>query len=276
MAEPGWYPLSSDPTMVAYYDGTQWVGGPVPAPSQMVPAPPAEPAQPVAEATSLGTVLTDLVEKAGGVARDKEHQGTAMAAAGGAVLADSVVGLRKNGGIGGAITTIVFGVLFALGTGMFLDSFAPLSAPQPRAGEITTSEVIVGHDYTTGESSYCIPLVILDGNVQQAKPSVYVSPCPTQEGQQIEVQHIPGKEGSARVAGDAATGVLGGFRLMFVGAGVLVAVGGVFSLLKRLGLAAGGGWLLWKGLQRRRDARAAKRAGTVTADTTSPGESDAD
>lgn len=261
MAEAGWYPLPSDPTKLMYYDGTQWVGTPVAAPS----SPPA-----VAEPQGTGGVVEDLIDRAKAFASDEKNQGTAMAVAGGAAIADGVVGIGRRKGIGSAIVSVFFGIIFALIgwniTGFFLSS---LSVPDKYGYEQETHAEVVFLEYD--HDDFCHPYVLLEGEEVALRMPAKVEPCPVAVGQEVGVFYTPGSPESARLSTASADemkksigGMVSLFRWAFVGAGILVAVGGVFQLLMKLGVIAGGSVLMVLGMRKRKAAQEARdREGEV-------------
>lgn len=254
VAEPGWYPLPSDPSKVVYYDGAQWVGSPVPAPLRPVLSDDDEP-----------SALDSIIERAKSIASDEEHQGTAMAVAGGAAIADGIVGIGNRPGLGKPITAILSGVVFIVLATFMLNIFAERAAspaPPIRSEEVASTLTISSLGYDI--DGFCIPSVVVEDVEVPVRMPLRSSPCPVSIGDSIEVFRVPGVPQSTRVSPDSMPGAsgltefIGVFRLIFVGAGAFMILGGVLSLLGKLGVIAGGGVLMWLGLKRRREAREEK------------------
>jgi hypothetical protein len=243
-----------------YYDGVQWVGSPVAAP-QSVPMP-----QPGSVWNSGGGegLIDGLIGRAKEFAADEKNQGTAMAVAGGAAIADGVVGIGRRPGIGSAITSIIFGIVFALIgwniTGMFASA---MDVAEKRANERETQVQIVEMSYDT--DGYCQPNVSVEETIVSLPLPVKSQPCEFAVGETVGVYYAPGFPSSVRLSTasademkQSAAGMIDLFRWVFVGAGVLLAIGGVFQLLMKLGVIAGGSVLLVLGLRKRKTAQEAR------------------
>lgn len=258
VAEAGWYPLPSDPSKVMYYDGAQWVGTPVPAPAVPVVATTPAPTGPVG--------IEALWERAKDIAKDEEHQGTALAIAGGAAIADGVVGIGKRPGIGRSIAAILFGVVFGVISTMMLNLFASQAASvAPPLQDAEVASTVVVSTLTYDADGFCTPTAVVEGIEVQVRMPIRSSPCPLVAGESIEVFHVPGAPQSARLSpaslaetSGSLSGFIDLFRWVFLGAAAFMVISGVLSLLGKLGVIAGGGILMWLGLKRRREAREAK------------------
>lgn len=257
VAEPGWYPLPSDPSKVIYYDGVQWVGSPVPAPSRPAPV----------DGEDEPSTLDTVIERAKSIASNEEHQGTAMAVAGGAAIADGIVGIGKRPGLGKPISAILFGIVFIALSSFILNIFAESAAspaPPMRSDEVASTLTISSLGYDT--DGFCVPYVVVEDVEVPVRTPMRTSPCAVSMGDSIEVFHVPGVPQTTRFSPDSLPGTsglagfIGVFRLMFIGAGAFMILGGVLSLLGKLGVIAGGGVLMWLGLKRRREAREEKAA----------------
>lgn len=253
MAEAGWYPLPSDPNKLVYYDGEKWVGEPVTAPSFSRN----DRDDDDGDEGGLGRLL----DRAREFATDDKNQGTAMAVAGGAAIADGVVGIGKRPGIGSAIGSIFFGIIFMVVgfniPGLFLSA---MDVEEKRASERETQVQVVDLTYDT--DNYCQPYVLVENTRVPLKLPVKSNPCEFAVGDSVGVYYAPGLPSSVRLSGEAADGMkdsVGKFMNLFVwifaGAGALTAIGGVFQLLMKLGVIAGGSVLMVMGLRKRKAAQ---------------------
>lgn len=258
MAEAGWYPLPSDPTKLMYYDGRQWVGTPVAAPQQ------APQEAPLWERVRGDSAVDDFFNSARAFVTDERNQGTAMAVAGGAAIADGVVGIGRRPGIGSAIFSIFFGVIFVVVGLSFGNVFSSLmTVPEQRANERVTQTQIV--EMTYDSDGYCIPYVAVEDTTVRLSLPVKSKPCQFAVGESVTVYHVPGVPASTRLSAEAAEGMkaaTGGFMniftWVFAGIGAFVAIGGVFQLLMKLGVIAGGSVLMVMGLRKRKAAQEAR------------------
>lgn len=256
MAEAGWYPLPSDPNKLVYYDGEKWVGEPVAAPSFS-----RREREDDGDDDDDKVGLGSLLERAREFATDDKNQGTAMAVAGGAAIADGVVGIGKRPGIGSAIGSIFFGIIFMVVgfniPGLFMSA---MDVEEKRATERETQVQVV--DVTYDMKDYCQPYVLVENTRVPLNLPVKSKPCEFTVGEDVGVYYAPGLPSSVRLSGEAADGMkdsVGKFMNLFVwifaGAGALVAIGGVFQLLMKLGVIAGGSVLMVMGLRKRKAAQ---------------------
>lgn len=256
MPEAGWYPLPSDPSKLMYWDGVQWVGEPIPAPA--VPQPPAR---------STGAEVVDtLLDRAKEFATDEKNQGTAMAIAGGAAIADGVVGIGKRPGIGSAVFTIFFGIMFAVISASMLSVFDKVKEVTPQQ-EFEKAGMVQVVDLDYNQDGFCLPQVSVEGAQVKLPVPVHSKPCQFSVGDMVGVYYTPGEPSSVRLSSEGAEAVgastgefVGMFRLMFIGAGVFIAAGGVFKLLAKLGVIAGGSVLMAMGLRKRKAAQESREA----------------
>lgn len=258
MAEAGWYPLPSDPTKLMYYDGSQWVGTPVAVPQQAPqPAPPEERAR-------GGSAVDEFFDNARSFVKDEKNQGTAMAVAGGAAIADGVVGIGRRPGIGSAISSIFFGVIFVVVGLSFGNIFSSaMTVPEQRPNEQVMQAQVV--EMTYDSDGYCIPHVSVEDQTVRLPLPVKTSPCRFSVGDSVAVYHVPGTPESTRISAEAAEDMqtsMGGFMNLFTwvfaGIGAFVAIGGIFQLLMKLGVIAGGSVLMVMGLRKRKAAQEAR------------------
>ncbi|WP_312875830.1 DUF2510 domain-containing protein [Arthrobacter terrae] len=258
---PGWYPLANEPGMMGYWDGNGWTGHkqPLPPAQEAVPvsvhAPEAAQTVPqYAAAANPGAQASRpwspeaLIGTARRYVGDPGVRAGGTAAAGGALIADGVVGFGQNRqGLKGAIGTIIFGVVWLF---LSLTPGMPLHNEVPRAGTIHTQATVT--NVQVNDKGNCTPVaeLVVDGKSYVVRSSVSQSPCPYMKGEKIDVTYYPDD-----VAATAAIPPSGFFKVFLTFApwiGVLAVIGGVWTLIKRTAEIGGGIFLLRKGLLDRR------------------------
>jgi hypothetical protein len=264
---PGWYPLTNEPGMMGYWDGNGWTAHkqPLPPAQEAVPvsvqAP--TPAQQVPQYATAGGPGSQpwAPESLIGTARkfmgDPSVRANGTTAAGGALIADGIVGFgEKRQGLGGAIGTIIFGIIWVILT---MTPGMPFSNPEPRAGSVHTQATVT--NVQVGTKGGCSPIaeLVVDGTSYTVRSNVSESPCPYMKGEKLDVTYHP--TDPAATAAFTPTGFYKTFLTLAPWIGVLVIIGGAWTLIKRLAAIGGGIFLLRKGL---RDRKAMKDAENTT------------
>ena len=253
---PGWYPLANEPGMMGYWDGNGWTAHkqPMPpaqeavpvavqAPAQQVPQfSPAggQPAQPWAPESLIGTAKKYI--------GDPNVQATGTAAAGGALIADGIVGFgEKRQGLGGAIGTIIFGIVWLV---MTMTPGMPFSNPEPRAGSVHAQATVTNVQVNSKGNCSPVAELTVGGTAYTVRSNVSQSPCPYMKGEKVEVTYHP--TDPAATAAFTPSGFYKTFLTFAPWIGVLVIAGGVWTFIKRAGSIAAGIFLLRKGLRARK------------------------
>lgn len=258
---PGWYPLVNEPGMMGYWDGNGWtahkqplppaqeavpVSVQAPTPAQQVPqyatagGPGSQPSQPWSPEALIGTAKKYM--------GDPNVRANGTTAAGGALIADGIVGFgEERQGIGGAIGTILFGILWlvlTLGPGM------PLNNAEPRAGTLHAQATVV--NVQVDAKGNCTPIaeLVVAGTPYTVHSSVSQKPCPYMKGEKIDVTYHP--DDIAATATIPPSGFFKTFLTFAPWLGVLAIIGGVWTFIKRAGSIAAGIFLLRKGLRARK------------------------
>ena len=265
---PGWYPLANEPGMMGYWDGNGWT-------AHKQPLPPAQEAVPVSvqapepslqmqgaagqSAPASSQWLPDnLVESVKRTVLNKENQALGATAAGGALIADGIVGFgEKRQGLGGAIGTIIFGIIWLI---MTMTPGMPFSNPEPRAGSVHAQATITNVQVNAKGGCSPVAELVVDGTSYTVRSSMSESPCPYMKGEKADVTYHP--TDPAATATFTPSGFFKTFLTFAPWIGVLVIIGGAWTLIKRLAAIGGGIFLLRKGL---RDRKAMKDAENTTA-----------
>jgi hypothetical protein len=246
--------------MMGYWDGALWTPHRQPLPPtphaapvsvqlpvQLPVQPPAPglagagaPASPWSPQNLLGTAKQYL--------GDPKVQANGKAVAGGALIADGVIGFgERRQGLSGAIGTIIFAIVWlilTLGPGM------PLNNAEPRAGTVHASATVVS--VRTDSKGSCTPVAELrvNGTPYSIRSSMSEKPCPYMKGDLIDVTYHPDD-----IRATAAIAPSNGFKIFLAFApwiGVLALIGGIWTFIKRAGSIVAGVVLLTKGLRGRR------------------------
>lgn len=257
-AAAGWYPLASEPGMMGYWDGSGWTPHKQPLPPAQETAPVAVQAPAPQAAAPAGSQWSpeNLVESVKRTVLNKENQALGTTAAGGALIADGIVGFGENRkGLGGAIGTIIFAIIWLVVT---MVPGMPLHNTEPRAGTLHAQGTVIAVDVSSKGNCSPVAQLLVDGRAYTIHSGVSQSPCPYAKGDKIDLTYHPDD-----VAATAAIPPSGAFKLFLTFApwiGVLVLLGGVWTLIKRLAEIGGGIFLLRKGLQDRRALKEAENA----------------
>ena len=238
-----------------YWDGAQWVGTPVPAPQPQAASP---------APLTAASLVDEVIGRAKSAAADPKVQGTAMAAGGATAVAHGLFGLGGKPGLGAAVAGVGFGVVWIVLTVLFFGVFESLSQAEPKQpNEETATVQVVDIQYTPRDrdgDSYCIPAVELEGAMVTPQVPAQIHPCPVRVGKQVEVYYVPGNPETARFTEAYSVTIqpfIRGMKWIFVAVGGYLVVSSIGRALVQLGWIAGGGWLLWLGIKRRKDAGAA-------------------
>ncbi|WP_422759040.1 DUF2510 domain-containing protein [Paenarthrobacter sp. C1] len=257
-AAPGWYPLANEPGMMGYWDGNGWTAHkqPLPPTQEAVPVAAQVPAvaQPAEQYAGTGGQSSHPWAPEAFVGTAKKYMGdpnvraNGTTAAGGALIADGVVGFgEQRQGIGGAIGTIVFGVIWLI---LCLTPGMPLHNAEPRAGTLHAQATVVNVQVDAKGNCSPVAELVVDGTSYAVHSNVSEKPCPYMKGEKIDVTYHP-----ADIQATATIPPSGFFKTFLTFApwiGVLVIAGGVWTFIKRAGSIAAGIFLLRKGLLARK------------------------
>lgn len=185
---------------------------------------------------------------------DPAARGAAKMTAGAVLVAEGLFGTirgvtdgrkGKKGGLFGGIFGVVFGVIF-MGAGNLM---APDELPDGVETQGTIVEVEEGRN-SDGETMYAPRYsYTVDGEEYQFTASVRSSSRPT-IGKPVEILYSASNPANAY----RTDGIDGKFHLIFIGAGGLVVLLSLFSLLVSVALIAFGVWLFIGGRRDRREA----------------------
>lgn len=193
-------------------------------------------------------------ERARQYAASPQGRATGTAVAGGALLADGVIGFGgKRSGIGGAVGGMIFGLVFIA---LSLLVLKPLILDQAtvHAGEATIQGTVIDQHASTGEHGrMCSPEAsfVVDGQSYAASGTGSSSTCPPL-GSHLKVIYRTADPADARVAPDSMSRTM---AWIFPAAGALVFVMSLWTFVVRAGEISVGGVLLFKGLRARRAAK---------------------
>jgi hypothetical protein len=230
-----------------YWDGNVWT-------PHVQPLPPAADAQPVTPRwPTLNDRLSGYWAQATRYAATDAGKGTGTAVAGGALLADGVIGLGRRQGIAGAVGGMLFGAAFVAVSLLGLKPLI-LDPATTHAGEATTQGTVVDqHAYLADEGRMCSPEAsfVVAGTTYTAATSGASSTCPAL-GSHVTVIYRTADPADARVAPERWLQVLG---WAFPVVGVLILVSSLWTFVVRAGEISVGGVLLFRGLRARRTTR---------------------
>lgn len=270
--QPGWYAAPGEPGLLRLWDGLRWT-------QDRQPLPPATDAQPVIpthwtpegqsdpHTAPVPNLLSTIVgAQRGGAAwspdglvgaaphymADEQHRADGTAVAGGALLADGVVGFGRNRvGVVGAIRSIAIGGIFLLFSWFLLK---PLIWDPMKVGPGETAvqaTVLAQNRHQTGDGvTSCSPEVSyqVDRQVYFITSTWWSSDCPA-AGSSAKVIYPVADPADGRVV---MTGPLVWAVLIFPAVALLLLVSGLWTLLVRLTSIGAGTGLLVKGLGDRR------------------------
>lgn len=270
--QPGWYAAPGEPGLLRLWDGLRWT-------QDRQPLPPATDAQPVIpthwtpegqsdpHTAPVPNLLSAIVgAQRGGAAwspgglvgaaqhymADEQHRADGTAVAGGALLADGVVGFGRNRvGVVGAIRSIAVGAVLLLVSWFLLK---PLMWDPMRVGPGETAvqaTVLAQNRHQTDDGvTSCAPEVSyqVDGQVYVITPTWSSSDCPS-VGSSERVIYRVADPADGRVV---TTGPFMWAFLMFPAAALVFLVSGICTLIVRLTSIGAGTGLLVKGLRDRR------------------------
>lgn len=236
---------------MGYWNGEGWTGHkqPLPPAQEATPVsvvvPPKHAVDPVQPSTSAPHSIFAAVKE---MASDPGTKANGTAAAGGALIADGVVGFgERRQGLGGAIGTILFGIawlVFTLTPGM------PLNNAEPRAGTIHTQGTVAR--ISIDSKGQCSPVAefVVDGKTYTVNSGLSEKPCPYIKGSKIDVTYHP-----SDVTATATIPPTGFFKTFLTFApwiGILAIVAGAWTFILRAGSIAAGIVLLRKGFRARK------------------------
>jgi hypothetical protein len=270
----GWYPSKKNPGMARYWDGAGWTDQyrPLPDDEEAPPTDYTQAAAPLShqyqqpapgyqqqpfQQQNSDWSPANIIETVKTAALDKNNQAIGTQAAGGALIADGIIGFgEKRAGIFGAIGTIIFGIVWIVVTSMMLDPFAASS--EIKAGEVKVAAQVSEVKWNESKSSSskksspsCAPIATfnVDGTTYTATSNSYTSPCPWDKGETIDVIYNKDQIAASARVDDSKTMEL--FTFIFPAAGFLVIAGGVWTFIKRAGSIGAGIYLFRRGKKNR-------------------------
>jgi hypothetical protein len=182
----------------------------------------------------------------------RDHQRAVDTAAGGALLAEGLVGLDRPGrdgrpGIGGALKGLVVGLVFTLIT----LGVALLSEPRDIPNAVSTRGVVTAMRTTSSTDGRTCAIeaeYVVDGTTYTVSPNYSSSTlCGESRGSFVDVKYDPADPGNAIVPESL------GLRLIPWGmfaVGLVITVCSAVQVVRRAVALGTGGWLLWRGLRR--------------------------
>ncbi|MBO9556350.1 DUF2510 domain-containing protein [Cellulomonas sp.] len=274
----GFYPDPSGAPQQRFWDGTAWTAhtqayAPPVVDAPTTPTVPAAAPQgfrtPTGEVIggTWGSILTTLTTPAtqtsdarphdqnllgGGQDFYRAHQRGVDTAAGGALVAEGLLGLDGPGnarpGMGGALKGVVFGLLFA---GIALVGALFVSSGDIDGAVRTTGTVVEVRESTSSDSRSC-SLVLeyqVDGRTYTTGSGYGSSSlCGKSRGSVVTVQYDPANPRHANMPTPM------GLRFVpwaFVAVGLVITVVSAVQVVLRAAALGTGGWLLWRGLRGR-------------------------
>jgi hypothetical protein len=179
-------------------------------------------------------------------------------AAGAALIVDGAVGIGgKRGGIGGALGTILFGVVWLIFSTFLMGAFTGGNDVGP--GEIKGTAIVRDVDWIDSSSGSrrstnktCRPVAELtvDGTSYTATTGYSAAPCEWTPGQTVTVIYHPAHvQETARVVASGGVMIM---AFLFPALGAVMIVAGVGAFMLRAGSIAAGIVLIRQGLKARR------------------------
>ncbi len=274
----GFYPDPSGAPQQRFWDGAAWTAHTQPYAAPVTDAP-VRPAPPAAEPQGFrtptgeviggtwGSILTTLTTPPAQTSDARPHDQNLLSAgqdfyrahqrgvdtvAGGALVAEGLLGLDGRGntrpGIAGAIKGVFFGLLFA---GIAFVGALFMSTGDIDGAVQTTGTVVEVRESTSSDSDTC-SLVLeyqVDGRTYTTGSGWGSdSLCGKSRGSVVTVQYDPANPGHANMPTPT------GMRFLpwaFVGVGLLITVVSAVQVVLRAAALGTGGWLLWRGLRGR-------------------------
>ncbi|MGY4644161.1 DUF2510 domain-containing protein [Cellulomonas sp. URHB0016] len=208
-------------------------------------------------ATSQATQASAAVNERGVLAAGQDfyrgHQRTVDTVAGGALVAEGLVGLDGPGGdsrpgLGGAIKGVLVGLVFA-GVALVIGLVMP-SGEIP--GGIRTSGTVTNVSRSTSDGSQTCGIDVeyhVDGQTFTTAPGYSSSDlCSKSRGSTVDVFYDPADPAHAAMPTPVFMRMI---PWVFFAVGLLIAVTSAVQVVLRGAALGAGGWLLWRGLRGR-------------------------
>jgi hypothetical protein len=221
MIPAAWFDDPGDPRQIRYWDGSTWTNtvAPKPAPTFTPPTPP----------VPIVTTPHSRPDPYAGAQSGQSSYGFAQHAQNPyqnlptqfqtpeVYQAAQTVG--RAAGIGGAISGIIFGLVF-IAISTFIFQMVDSSTATP-AGATTIAGRVTSLDMNNG---MCSPVAgfVVDGEPHSARSNTSQQPCPWSVGDPVDVSYTPGSvDATARVQ-EPLSPIVTIMRFVFIGAGLLV------------------------------------------------------
>lgn len=221
---PGWYQLPTDPTKLVYWDGQNWVGGPIPNPS-FISQPDTTKLDSEYDSSQGGTVYSTHPNIHPTIKRliDLNQSHTSRTSG------------SKSSSYMQNIVLLVMGIIFmtfGFGAGSFTSGLAQQGEDDPN--RVKGTATVVSMDYNSDR--YCIPVVQQNSDSQPVavETTVLVKPCPVNVGDTVDITYVEGYPDSVRLA-STEYGEMSTFKLIpviFGGVGLFLASAAVFGFIK--------------------------------------------
>jgi hypothetical protein len=182
----------------------------------------------------------------------RDHQRGVDTAAGGALVAEGLLGLDGLGGarrpgILGALKGVGFGLLFAaiaLGIALFT---TPREIPNAVSATGTVTEVTTSSSSSGSRTCGIRAEYVVDGTTYTVGTGYSSSSlCSTSRGSLVDVRYDPADPANSEIPESV------GMRLIpwgLFGLGILITVVSAVRVVMRAAALGTGGWLLWRGLR---------------------------
>lgn len=229
-----------------------------------------------------GSAWTDVTEGKGPGIPGLGNLPDAGTLAGGALIADGLIGFGKNRqGIFGSLVGIFVGIGVALGVGVFLAPAmleqSSIATPVPTQATVLQVDRLVSQaDPTDRSSSSSVSCAVVLGystsegqSVEAATPYSSSSLCSFVVGQTVAITYDATNVGRFQGLDPTGETVQGWFPYIFIGVGVIIALSSAWTFLLRATQIGGGIYLINRSRQKDQE-RLAKKAIRRESPGTSP------
>lgn len=205
--KPGWYQLPTDSTKLVYWDGSQWVGEPIPNPAFVSHPDSADGSVPAFTPTNSSYENSKLTAKS--------HS--------------------KISDVIGGILLLVMSIIFITVSVTSLGLSDALTAGD-KGTRVVGTATVVGMEYTS--DGYCIPQLQRnsDSPIVSADMTVHVSPCPVAVGDVVDVSYLESNPDELEIETNSVdvSGIFTLLPIVFGLVGVVLGISGVTSIVKTL------------------------------------------
>lgn len=209
--KPGWYQLPTDSTKLVYWDGSQWVGEPIPNPAFVSHPDSADGSVPAFTPTNSKVA--------------SNYENSKLTAKSHSKISDVI----------GGILLLVMSIIFITVSVTSLGLSDTLTAGD-KGTRVVGTATVVGMEYTS--EGYCIPQLQKDSDspIVSADMTVHVSPCPVTVGEVVDVSYLESDPDELKIETNSVdvSSVFTLLPVVFGLVGVVLGISGITSIVKTL------------------------------------------